>query len=184
MRTGLFGGAFNPVHNGHMAVAYAAMKEAKLDRLIFIPTGNAPHKKETQISRADRLSMLEKALAGEKNMLVSDYELNRSEVSYSADTVEYFKKLYPQDELFFIIGDDSYNQLSSWHEPQRIVSCATLLVFPREGADVVPPAISIEMDKVEISSSEIRKKIKMGKDFRNLLPKEVFDYIIKGNLYR
>lgn len=184
MRTGLFGGAFNPFHNGHMAVANAAIESAKLDRLIFIPSGNAPHKKETDITRRDRYNMLLEATSGNEKMSVSDYEINRSEVNYSADTVEYFKSLYPGDELFFIIGDDSYNQLDTWHEPHRITSSATLLVFPREGADVKAPAVPVKMEKVEISSSEVREKIKMGKDFRNLLPKEVFDYIIKGNLYR
>ena len=184
MRIGLFGGAFNPIHNGHMAVAKAAIKEAQLDKLIFIPTGNAPHKKETQILRLDRLQMVKEAIKNEAKMLVSDYEINRKEVNYSADTVQYFKSIYPEDELFFIIGDDSYNQLDSWHEPQRITERSTLLVFPREGAVVEPPAIAINMEKVQVSSSDIRGKIKMGKDFRKLLPKAVFDYIIKGNLYR
>lgn len=183
MKIGLFGGAFNPIHNGHMAVAKAAIKEAGLDRLIFIPTGNAPHKKETHISRFDRLKMVEKAIENEEKMSVSSYEISREEINYSADTAEYFKSIYPDDELFFIIGDDSYNQLDLWHEPHRIMKACTLLVFPREGANVKPPAIEIKMKPIEISSSEIREKIKMGKDFRKLLPKSVFDYIIKGNLY-
>ena len=170
MKIGLFGGAFNPIHNGHIQVAENAIKKAGLDKVIFIPTGNAPHKKETEISRKDRLNMLLLALEDRENMIVSDYELKKETVSYSADTAEYFKKLYPQDELFFIIGDDSYNQLDSWREPERITK-------------VEKPAILIDMEKVEISSSQIRDKIKFGKDFRNLLPKKVFDYIIKGNLY-
>ena len=183
MKIGLFGGAFNPIHNGHIQVAENAIKKAGLDKVIFIPTGNAPHKKETEISRKDRLNMLLLALEDRENMIVSDYELKKETVSYSADTAEYFKKLYPQDELFFIIGDDSYNQLDSWREPERITKVSTMLVFPREGAFVEKPAILIDMEKVEISSSQIRDKIKFGKDFRNLLPKKVFDYIIKGNLY-
>ena len=117
MRIGLFGGAFNPPHNGHMSVARCAIKEATLDKLIFIPTGNAPHKEETQISREDRYNMVSEAISGEEKMSVSDYEIKRSEVNYSANTVEYFKSLYPEDELFFIIGDDSYTQLDTWIEP-------------------------------------------------------------------
>ena len=183
MRIGLFGGAFNPVHNGHMAIARTAIKEAKLDKLIFIPTGNAPHKKETEISRKDRYNMLVEAISNEEKMCVSDYEIKRSEVNYSANTAEYFKSLYPTDELFFIIGDDSYNELDTWYEPHRILEVCTLLVFPREGSEVMPPAISLPMEIVRISSSDVRKKIKIGKDCRNLLPKEVFDYIIKRNLY-
>ena len=183
MKIGLFGGAFNPPHNGHMSVARCAIKEANLDKLIFIPTGNAPHKKETEVSREDRYNMVSKAISGEEKMFVSDYEIKRNEVNYSANTVEYFKSLYPDDELFFIIGDDSYNQLDTWFEPHRIMATSTLLVFPREGAEVKEPAVMLSMDVVEVSSSEIREKIKMGKDCRNLLPKKVFDYIIEKNLY-
>ena len=183
MKIGLFGGAFNPVHNGHMAVAYAALNEIKLDRIIFIPTGNAPHKKETQVSREDRYNMLLEIAASEEKFSVSDYEINRTEVNYSANTAEHFRTLYPDDELYFIIGDDSYNQLNTWFEPHRILNVCTLLVFPREGAVVKPPAVEIPMPKVPISSSEIRNRIKIGKDCRNLLPKKVFDYIIEENLY-
>ena len=184
MRIGLFGGAFNPFHNGHLSIARTAVKEAKLDKLIFIPTGNAPHKKEGYTSREDRYNMLCGAIKNEENMFVSDYELKRNDVSYSADTTEYFKTLYPDDELFFIIGDDSYKNLSSWYQPERIMKVCTLLVFPRSGAEVTSPAVKINMEKVEVSSSEIREKIKLGKDFRNLLPKSVFDYIIECNLYK
>ena len=183
MKIGLFGGAFNPVHNGHMTIAREAVKKVGLDRLIFIPTGNAPHKKETDISREDRFNMLLLATENEEKMTVSDYEIKREGVNYSADTVEYFKSVYPFDELFFIIGDDSYNQLDTWHEPHRIMEKSTLLVFPREGADVKEPAILIPMERVEVSSSNIRKKIKMGKDCTNVLPKKVFDYIIDRKLY-
>ena len=184
MKIGLFGGAFNPVHNGHMAVARAAIKSADLDKLIFIPTGNAPHKKESQISREDRYNMLVEAIRDEEKMSVSDYEIKREEVNYSANTVEYFKSIYPDDELFFIVGDDSYNKFGSWYQPHRILENSTLLVFPREGADVTPPAVAIPMDIVEVSSSNIREKIKIGKDCRNLLPKPVFNYIIESNLYK
>ena len=183
MRIGLYGGAFNPPHNGHLAVARTAIEKMNLDKLIFIPTGNAPHKKETEVSREERYNMVLMAISGEEKMSVSDYELKRVDVNYSANTVEYFKSIYPDDELFFIIGDDSYNELGTWHEPHRIMEAATLLVFPREGADVKAPAVGLPMEIVDVSSSEIREKIKMGKDCRNLLPKAVFDYIIDRNIY-
>ena len=183
MRIGLFGGAFNPMHNGHLKIAYAALESAKLDKIIFIPTGNAPHKKETEVSREDRYNMLLLLAEKEDRFFVSDYEISRIGVNYSANTVEYFKTVYPDDELFFIIGDDSYNQLDTWFEPHRIFNVCTLLVFPREGAKVLPPAIEIPMEKVQISSSEVRKMIKIGKDCRNLLPKPIFDYIIERKLY-
>ncbi len=184
MKIGLFGGAFNPIHLGHIKIAKEAIRQMGLDKLIVIPTGSAPHKKETEISREHRFNMAQLAFKDEEKVEVSDYELNREEISYSADTVEHFKKLYPDDELFFIIGDDSYNNLSMWHEPQRILDASTLLVFEREGADILPPAVKIKMERIEISSSEIRDNIYKGKDFINLLPKSVFNYIIKNNLYK
>lgn len=184
MKIGLFGGAFNPIHLGHVKIAKEAIRQMSLDKLIVIPTGNAPHKKETEISREHRFNMAQLAFKDDDKIEVSDYELNREEISYSADTVEHFKKLYPNDDLFFIIGDDSYNNLSSWHEPQRILSASTLLVFEREGAKILPPAVKINMERIEISSSEIRDNIYIGKDFINLLPKSVFNYIIKNNLYK
>ena len=183
MRIGLFGGAFNPIHNGHMAVARAAIAAARLDRLIFIPSGNAPHKAEGAVSRRDRLNMVLLATENEEKMEVSSYELNRSAVSYSADTAEHFKSLYPEGELFFLIGDDSYSDLSRWHEPERIMAVSTLLVFPRNGVKVLLPAVEIPMEKVRVSSSNIRERIKSGKDVSDLLPKQVFDYIIEKNLY-
>ncbi len=183
MKTGLFGGAFNPIHNGHLQVARTAIENEKLDRLIFIPTGNAPHKREGEVSREDRLKMIECIVKNEEKMFVSDYELKRDEISYSADTIEYFKKLYPEDELYFIIGDDSYNNFESWHEPQRILDASTVLVFPREGGVVYPPFKEVKMEKIKISSKDIRQRIKNGKDCKKLLPKEVLDYIIKGELY-
>ena len=184
MRIGLFGGAFNPVHNGHMEIARTALEKAQLDKIIFIPTGNAPHKAESKtVTRDNRLEMLLLALRDEKKMEVSDYELRRTEVCYSAETVEYFREVYPEDELFFIIGDDSYNSLDKWYQPHRITNVCTMLVFPREGAVVNPPAIAIPMPIVDAASSEIREKIKSGKDVIKLLPKSVFDYIIEKRLY-
>ncbi len=184
MRIGLFGGAFNPIHLGHIKIAKESIKQMNLDKLIVIPSGNAPHKKETEISRKHRFNMAMLAFKDEEKVKVSDYELKREEISYSADTVEHFKMLYPNDELFFIIGDDSYNQLSTWREPQRILDASTLLVFEREGAEILPPAVKINMERIEISSSEIRDNIYKGKDFINLLPKSVFNYIIENNLYK
>lgn len=183
MRTGLFGGAFNPVHNGHMKVAYTAIEYMKLDRLILIPSGNAPHKAEGTVSRNDRYKMLEIAANGDKRIEISDYEIARKAVSYSADTVKHFAEKYPDDELFFLIGDDSYNQLSTWHKPQELLKYSTLLVFPREGGEILPPALKIPMNKVKISSSDVRAMLAKKKDCTKMLPKGVFEYIVANNLY-
>lgn len=183
MRTGLYGGSFDPVHIGHMAVAKAAKEQFALDRVIFIPTGNMPHKKGTAATDEQRVKMLELSFTDEAYS-VSDYEINREEISYSADTVEYFKKLFPNDELFFIIGGDSYAYIGKWYQPERIFASSTVLVFPRDGEEIEPPAKKLEVKEVKVSSSEIRKKINSGENVSNLLKKEVLDYIIENNLYQ
>ena len=183
MRTGLYGGSFDPVHLGHIAVANSAKEQFSLDRVILIPTGNMPHKKGTVASDFDRIRMLELAF-DENGFSVSDYEIKREEVSYSADTIEYFKSIFPEDELFFIIGGDSYAYIDRWYQPERIFKNATVLVFPREGEEVLPPAKELKVKPVKISSSEIRNKINSGENVSNLLKKKVFDYIIENNLYQ
>ena len=182
MKIGLFGGAFDPVHNGHVAVMSAALN-AGIDRLILIPTGNPPHKNKSSVTDEDRLKMLSLAAANKKNVTISSYELEKEGVSYSADTAEHFSRLFPKDELFFIIGDDSYRDFGLWHEPERIMKVCTLLVFPRAGEEVLPPAVKMPMKKVEISSSEIRKKIKCGMDISGAVPEGVLNYIYEKKLY-
>ncbi len=183
MRIGLYGGSFDPVHIGHMAVAKCAKEQFKLDRVIFIPTGNMPHKKGTVATDTQRVRMLELAFDDEA-FSVSDYEINRSEISYSADTIEYFKSIFSEDEIFFIIGGDSYAYIDKWYQPERIFKNATVVVYPREGEKIMPPALEMKVERVEVSSSEIRKKIKLQKNVSNLLKKEVYDYIIENNLYQ
>lgn len=183
MKIGLYGGSFDPVHIGHMAVAREAKRQFDLDKVIFIPTGNMPHKKGCTASDADRIKMLELSM-DDKCLSVSDYEMKRSEISYSADTVEYFKSCYPDDEIYFIIGGDSYAYIDKWYQPWRIFKNATVVVFPRHGEDVLPPAKKLVVTEIDVSSSEIREKIKSGENVSNLLKKEVFDYIIENVLYQ
>lgn len=183
MKIGLYGGSFDPVHIGHMAVAREAKAQYGLDKIIFIPTGSMPHKKGCEASGSDRVKMLELSFDCE-SYSVSDYELLRSEISYSADTVEHFKALYPNDEIYFIIGGDSYAYIDKWYQPWRIFDNATVLVFPRKGEKILPPAKEISVEPICVSSSEIRKKIKSGKNVSKLLKKEVFDYIMKNSLYK
>lgn len=185
MRTGLFGGAFDPFHNGHLAICRAAAKSAGLDRVIVIPTGNAPHKKEFAAGFEDRCAMVKAALDG-TDFEISRYEGERDGVSYSATTVEDFRRMYPEDELFFLIGADSYRDFESWYEPWRITDIARLVVFPRGGMDieVQPPAILADMEKTEVSSTALRKKIKAGEDVSEYLPIPVYEYILTHNLYK
>ena len=185
MRIGLFGGAFDPFHNGHLAICRAAVSSAGLDRLIVIPSGKAPHKDGFAADFEDRYNMISAALAG-TGYEISRYEGERKEISYSATTVEDFHRMYPEDELFFLIGADSYRDLHKWYEPWRITDIATLVVFPRGGMDieVKPPAIPVEMDKIEVSSTMVRNMIKAGGDVSAYIPEAVNEYIIVNNLYK
>lgn len=183
MRIGLYGGSFDPVHIGHMAVAKAAKEQFCLDKVIFIPTGSMPHKKGCHATGEDRMKMLRMSFDDEA-FEVSDYEINRAEISYSADTIEHFKSVFPMSEIYFIIGGDSYAYIDKWRDPERIFKNATVLVFPRNGEKILPPAVELKVNPVCVSSSEIREKIKLQKKVSNLLKKEVNDYIIESNLYR
>ncbi len=183
MRIGLYGGSFDPVHIGHTAVAKKAKEQFDLDKVIFIPTGNMPHKKGCKASDEDRIEMLRLATDCD-GFEISDYEVKREQISYSADTVEYFKSIYPDDEMFFIIGGDSYAYIDKWYQPERIFENSTVVVYPRNNEEVLPPAVKLDVLQVCVSSSEIREKINLGENVSNLLKKEVFDYIIENNLYQ
>lgn len=185
MKTGLFGGAFDPFHNGHLAICLAAKEQLLLDRLIIIPTGNAPHKTGFTASFEDRFNMVKLSVEG-MGFTVSDFENRRGGVSYSALTVEAFKEMYPSDELYFIIGGDSYRDLDTWYQPNRIAENATFAVYPRNGADVeiLPGAVKFNAPVVDVSSTAVREKIKRGEDISSLVPKKTAEYIRTHNLYK
>ncbi len=185
MRTGLFGGAFDPFHNGHLAICRAARTELRLDRLIVIPTWNAPHKNGFGAGYEDRYNMARLALA-DTDCEVSRYEGERGGVSYSAVTVEAFREKCPDDELFFIIGGDSYRDFHTWFCPERITAAATLAVYPRSGecVRVEPPAILLNVEKVDVSSTELRERLCRGLDVGGYVPRAVEEYILEHNLYK
>ncbi|MDO4562819.1 MAG: nicotinate (nicotinamide) nucleotide adenylyltransferase [Clostridia bacterium] len=184
MKIGLYGGAFDPVHNGHVAVMRAAHDEG-IEKIILIPCGNMPHKRSgAQTDAQSRIDMLSLAAEDMPYCEISSYEIQKSEVSYSADTVEYFASVYDKDEIHFIVGADSYDYIKDWHQPERIFASSKVVVFPREGYERQQGAQYINMAKVNVSSSEIREKIKLGQDVSNLLPKRVLEYIINNGLYK
>lgn len=183
-KIGLFGGAFDPFHNGHLAICRAAAEQLGLDRLIVIPTFVPPHKNNMRTAFKDRYNMAAAALRG-TGFAVSDYEQRRGDVSYSAQTVEDFAKMYPGDKLYFIIGGDSYRDFHSWYEPWRITDKATLAVYPRNGAEVelLPPAVSFRAETIDVSSTLLREKLANGEDISAYVPEAVKIYIAEHNLY-
>lgn len=134
MRTGLLGGTFNPIHNGHLYVAEAVRKRVHLDRILFIPSGNPPHKKKEEIPPAEhRLEMTRLALLDRPGFELCDIEVKRPGKSYSVETVSELKRLYPDDRLFFILGTDAFIDLPTWREPERLLSLCDFVVVTRPG---------------------------------------------------
>ena len=196
-RIGLFGGTFNPIHVGHLTIAEEARIAARLDRVIFIPSGESYFKDPTQIaSREDRLRMTR--LACGDTYEVSDIETRREGPSYTAVTCGEFRRLYPEDELFLILGADSILEIERWRDPAAIFDAVSLLAFTRGGQDNAAFEAEtlrlrekygakidvIDVFSLDVSSSDIRRFIAMGHAFRHLVTEEVYHYIRQQGLYK
>jgi len=192
-RTGIFGGTFNPIHHGHLINIELLIDHFNLDRVLFIPAKIPVHKTlADNVSSADRLKMVELALAGSENMLSSGIEINRETASYTITTLEELKNIYPDDELFLIIGSDSFNELDTWKEYKKILSGYPVIVMQRQGDtdlrdDLLSLAVRVEQHRgstIEISSSMIRERIKKGLPVRYLTTDNVIEFIRNKGLYK
>ena len=184
MRLGVFGGTFDPVHVGHLAIAEAALESAKLDRVVFVPARRSPLKqREPSATADDRLAMLEAATKGEPRFTVSRVELDRDGPSYTVDTLE---SLRHDGELFLILGSDALADLSRWRSPERIRELATILVARRPGAPEPGNATATAFDApcLDISSRELRARAGRGLSLRYLVPDDVWRHIERKGLYR
>lgn len=184
-RTGVFGGTFDPVHVGHLAIALAALETVPLDRVLFVPARRSPLKDRDPVaSVADRVAMLEAATAGEPRFSLSRVELERDGVSYTVDTLE---ALRMQGELYLILGGDALADLARWRRPDRIRELATILVAARPGAPDPDPshgARAFDAPRLDISSRELRARASRGMSLRYLVPDAVWGHIKKRGLYR
>ncbi len=196
MKIGLFGGAFNPVHNEHVNIVRAAVEKLGLDKIIIIPTFISPHKRGGIAVRGrERLEMCRLAFADIGCAEVSDCEIKRGGVSYSYVTCRKFKKQYEQDELFFIMGADMLGSFHTWREPSAILKCVTLAVCAREDGDALRPLIVkfaerfhvevVTLDYVgkRISSTRVRTLAALGEDISDYVPSDVKKYIRSHGLY-
>jgi len=185
-KIGIMGGTFNPIHLGHIKIAQAAKSEYHLDKVIFLTSGNPPHKQGEAILDAKiRHIMVKRAISGIEGFEPCDYEVNRKEYSYSVNTLRHFKEIMPEDELFFIIGGDSLRDFNKWYMPEEILKLCTLLVYDRCGekfeSDFAKP---IHGELLDISSTEIREKLKNNEDVSSLIPHCVLEFLNKYNIYR
>lgn len=196
MRIGIYGGSFNPVHNGHIHLALTAAEEFRLDKVYFVPSGRSPHRSsEDYASGEDRMAMLRLACKVSDKLDVSSYELEHDRVSYSVYTVRYFREIFPDDELFMLVGSDMLLSFDKWFCYEEILDKAAVCVVSRNDGDLEElRRKASELGKngrifisssppVEISSTEIRKKIEKNKKFSCYLDKNVVQYIIMKELY-
>ena len=204
MKIGVYGGAFNPPHLGHITAARAVFELLKLDKLLIIPTGRPPHKTLPPGTPAPDQRLELSRLAAEQTGLgdrieVSDMELRREGNSYTADTLARLKEQYPEDELWLLMGADMFLTLQSWREPERILSLAGIAAFGRSEADT-EALFSVQRDYlyraypqariftlsvpgvVDVSSSELREKLVRGEG-GGLLAPAVYGYILREKLY-
>lgn len=198
MRIGIFGGTFNPPHKGHKRMALEMMRAASLDKILIIPTFTPPHKTAPELAGTeDRMKMCE-LLFSEDCFEVSDIEIRREGKSYTVDTVSELKKLYPDDELFLIIGSDMLLSFHKWYKFEDIISEVALCVATREN-EISPEVLSAyaketlklsegdyilsHMSPMECSSTEVREMVKNKEDLSVVLTETVADYIVKFDLY-
>lgn len=185
-KIGIFGGTFSPIHNGHLKIASIAKSQYGLSQVIFLTSGNPPHKREIDVLDAKiRHIMVKRAISETYGFSACDWEVKRGEYSYTYDALLHFKELFPEDELYFIIGGDSLRDFHKWHRPDEILKLCTLLVYDRSGGTVKSDfAKVITGTRIDISSSEIRDNIKNGISVEDKLPPAVWEFIKRNNIYR
>jgi nicotinate-nucleotide adenylyltransferase len=189
MKIGLFGGSFDPVHLGHLLVAQAAVDELGLDRLFFIPAAQSPFKSENKIAPSEiRLKLLRLALAGKTNYEIDGQEIRRGGISYSIETLRDYAKRFPKAELFYLIGADNISKLNEWREANELAKLAEFVATPRPGESAAefPKPFRGKILKgfpIEISSSQIRARVKAGLPVENLVPPFVAEAIHAAKIY-
>ncbi len=215
-KLGILGGTFNPVHFGHLAAAEEVRTRLKLDLILFIPSAMPPHKHDENVPPAvHRMEMVRLAVAENPAFEPSDIEIMRGGRSYTIDTIDELRRIHPADELFFITGLDSFQEIKTWHRWQDLLARCRFVVLSRpgyrfsdlakidflkaaaadlEGLDrgsrtrsiVYAGAFAIFLETIplyDISSTDIRKRVREGRSIKYLLPEPVETYIIKNKLY-
>lgn len=202
MREGILGGSFDPIHNAHLHVAREARKRLALDRVLFVPARVPPHKRDAAVSDPEhRLAMAKLAVAGEAGFEVSDAELRREGPSYTIDTVEAeLSRLGAGAEVFFLVGADQALELASWRRVGDLVKRCTVVPVTRPGfrlsdLDRLTPKLSpdavarikaaaLDLAPMDVSSTDIRARVRDGRSIADLVPPVVAEYIQRHNLYR
>lgn len=197
-RLGIMGGTFDPIHVGHLAVAEEAREALRLDRVLFVPAGQPPHKVPGSVTAIrHRLAMVEAAIADNPSFELSPIEVERPGPSFTVDTVEALADRHTGAELHLILSAETFAELPTWHEPDRLFAAARVAVVPREGYPAPDPAWLavafpgrdrrvdyLEGPRLGLSSTAIRGRVAAGRSIRYLVPSAVEAYITDNQLYR
>lgn len=196
-RTAVFGGSFNPIHYGHLLLADEILETLELDRILFVPAAVPPHKSPAHLAPAgDRHEMVRLATAGHPKFEVSDAELRRAGPSYTVDTLEALRS--PGEDLFLIVGSETFLDLLTWREPRRIAELARLVVVPRVGSafdadgaaaqkvvrEIGQEPLIVRATSLPISASDLRRRVREGRSVAYRLPEAVAAYIRARRLYQ
>lgn len=197
-KIGIMGGTFNPVHNAHLIMAQAAYEQYGLDEVWFMPSKNPPHKDRRDIvSEEHRTRMIKSAIDDVPHFLFSDLELRRQGITYTSETVKLLHNEYPDAELYFIVGGDSLASFGEWHRPEKILKYCTLLAAPRgavskdkikklcqeQGSRFHGRILPVRMDQIQISSEQIRDRIRNGESLTGYCPEPVIIYMKLHGLF-
>ncbi len=197
-RKGILGGTFDPIHNGHLHIAYEAMYTLDLDKIIFMPTGNPPHKNNRDISDAKiRYDMVKEVIKEENKFEISDYEIKKDNHSYTYETIEYLKEKEKDTEWFFISGADCLMQIETWVNVEYILTNCHFVVFNRAGYEKEQLLIQrnkiaskynceikfLDLPLIEVSSTFVRNKIKHRENVSYLIPNKLENSIKELGLY-
>ena len=190
MRLGIFGGTFNPIHLGHLIIAESAAEALQLDRVVFIPCAQPPHKSPRLLATAPhRLRMAKLAIQGNPRFTCSDIEIRRGGPSYSVETMRHLRTAMPKAQFYFIIGSDSLRELHTWREAEALAELCQFISVTRPGEAISRCRLKVKVHRLEghpvaIASSEIRSRLALGKSVRYLVPDAVRRYIERHRLYR
>lgn len=198
-RVGIMGGTFDPVHYGHLLLAQAAIEAEQLDEVLFIPSGTPWLKDSSQVlNKKTRVSMTGIAIEDNPKFALSTIEIDREGNSYSYETLEILREKHPTTCYYFILGADSLMEIEKWKHPDRLMKSCTLLTAVRDDCDMeaLEKQIAYLKDKyeasveilpakrIDISSTDIRQKIREGKSIRYMLPDKIMEYIERNHIYK
>ena len=192
MKIGVFGGSFNPPHKMHLNIGVQLVNKQYVDNVIYVPTGSKYKYKNNLLPDKNRLDMLEILTKNYKYLDVNDYEL-KDEVVYTCETLAHFKEIYSNDDIYFVCGADNLSYIDKWKNGEEILSNYKILVMKRKGEDIDEllekfkeyrnNIVVADIEQQDISSTDIRERLKNKEEVLDVLDKEVYEYIRKNKLY-